>query len=83
MAESPFPPFLPDGRVVRLEGRGEGFVRQHVHPDPSAPTVLLLHGWTASADVQFLAAYERLAEVCSFVGVDHRGHGRGMRSFDR
>ncbi|MEL6892091.1 MAG: alpha/beta hydrolase [Actinomycetota bacterium] len=82
-AGSPFPPFLPAGRIVRLAGRGEMFVRQHVHPDPAAPTVLLLHGWTASADLQFIAAYEALAEVCSFVGVDHRGHGRGLRSFDR
>ncbi len=63
-----------------VPGRGEFFVRHHRHADPNAPTVLLLHGWTASADLQFLAAYEALSEVCSFVGVDHRGHGRGMRS---
>ncbi len=78
---SPFPPSLPPGEILRLPGRGEIFVRRHVHPDPDAPTVLLLHGWTASADLQFLAAYDALAEVCSFVGVDHRGHGRGIRSF--
>jgi pimeloyl-ACP methyl ester carboxylesterase len=41
---------------------------------------LLLHGWTASADLQFFTAYEALAEHYSFVGVDHRGHGRGLRS---
>jgi 3-oxoadipate enol-lactonase len=41
---------------------------------------LLLHGWTASADLQFFAAYEALAAVCSFVAIDHRGHGRGIRS---
>lgn len=74
------PPWLPDAEVVRVDGRGEFFIRRHVHPDPSAPTVLLLHGWTASSDLQFLAAYEALSEVCSFVGIDHRGHGRGMRS---
>jgi pimeloyl-ACP methyl ester carboxylesterase len=76
------PPWLPRGEFVRVAGRGEFFVRRHVHPDPTAPTVLLLHGWTASSDLQFLAAYEALAEVCSFVGIDHRGHGRGMRSLD-
>ncbi|MEP6299185.1 MAG: alpha/beta hydrolase, partial [Ilumatobacter sp.] len=68
------------GEVVRIDGRGEFFIRRHVHPDPSAPTVMLLHGWTASSDLQFLGAYEALAEVCSFIGIDHRGHGRGLRS---
>ncbi|MEP1125649.1 MAG: alpha/beta hydrolase, partial [Ilumatobacter sp.] len=74
------PPWLPPGEVVRIDGRGEFFIRRHVHPDPSAPTVMLLHGWTASSDLQFLGAYEALAEVCSFIGIDHRGHGRGLRS---
>ncbi|MGA9278323.1 alpha/beta fold hydrolase [Ilumatobacter sp.] len=63
-----------------MHGRGEFFIRRHVHPDPDAPTVLLLHGWTASADLQFIAAYRALAERYSFVGIDHRGHGRGFRS---
>lgn len=78
-ADTP-PPWLPRGEVVFVQGRGEFFIRRHVHADPTAPTVLLLHGWTASSDLQFLAAYEALAEVCSFVGIDHRGHGRGVRS---
>jgi pimeloyl-ACP methyl ester carboxylesterase len=60
--------------------RGEFFVRRHVHPDADVPTVLLLHGWTASADLQFMAAYRALGEHFSFVGIDHRGHGRGFRS---
>ncbi len=74
------PPWLPRGEIVRVAGRGDFFVRRHVHPDPAAPTVLLLHGWTASSDLQFLAAYEALAEICSFIGIDHRGHGRGLRT---
>lgn len=73
-------PWLPEGRTVQLPGRGETFVRLHRHSDPSAPTLLLLHGWTASGDVQFFTAYEALAEHYSFVAVDHRGHGRGMRT---
>ncbi len=75
-------PWLPEGRTVRVDGRGEFFVRIHRHPDPAAPTVVLLHGWTASSDLQFLAAYEELATAASFVGIDHRGHGRGLRSPD-
>lgn len=74
------PPWLPEGQIVRIDDRGEFFVRRHVHADPSAPTVLLLHGWTATCDLQFLGAYQSLAETCSFVAVDHRGHGRGLRS---
>jgi len=73
------PSWLPPGRVVGLPGRGEVFVRHHEHESRQGPTLLLLHGWTASADLQFLTAYEALAAEWSFVGVDHRGHGRGLR----
>jgi pimeloyl-ACP methyl ester carboxylesterase len=76
-------PWLPEGRVVALQGRGEVFLRVHRHPDPDAPTLMLLHGWTATADVQFFAAYPALAERFSFVAIDHRGHGRGIRSAAR
>lgn len=62
-----------------MPGRGEIFFRHHRHADASAPTLLLLHGWTASADLQFFTAYEALAEHYSFIAVDHRGHGRGIR----
>jgi pimeloyl-ACP methyl ester carboxylesterase len=76
-------PWLPSGHTMVLPGRGEVFYRHHRHPDPAAPTLLLLHGWTASADLQFFTAYETLAEHYSFIAVDHRGHGRGLRSPDR
>ena len=75
-------PWVPPGITVRVDGRGEFFVRHHRHPDPAAPVVLLLHGWTASSDLQFVAAYAELAERFSIVGLDHRGHGRGLRSPD-
>jgi pimeloyl-ACP methyl ester carboxylesterase len=74
------PPHVPPGAVRHLPNRGEIFYRHHQHPDPSAPTLLLLHGWTASADLQFFTAYETLAEAYSFLAVDHRGHGRGIRN---
>lgn len=76
-------PWLPEGRTLMLPGRGEAFVRVHRHADPAAPWLLLLHGWTASGDVQFFTAYEALAQHYSFVAVDHRGHGRGMRTARR
>ena len=72
------PKLLP-GRFIDIPGRGEMFVREHKHADPSVPTVLLLHGWTASSDSNFFAAYETLAANFNVVGIDHRGHGRGMR----
>ena len=76
-------PWLPEGHTVVAPGRGELFYRRHQHADPDAPTVLLLHGWTASGDLQFFTAYEALATCCSFLTIDHRGHGRGLRSDHR
>jgi len=72
-------PFLLPGKIVDVPGRGEMFVRHHQHSDTSAPTLLLLHGWSASCDSQFFSAYEELAKFFSIIGVDHRGHGRGLR----
>lgn len=78
MATIDTPPLLP-ARVITLPGKGEIVIRHHVHADSTRPTLLLLHGWTASADTQFFPAYETLAENYSIVAVDHRGHGRGLR----
>ncbi len=50
-----------------------------VHADGAGPWVVLLHGWTASGDLQWFTAYEALASTHRFVAVDHRGHGRGVR----
>lgn len=82
MSEQPIDamiPWLPEGRTLVVPGRGELFYRLHRHHDPSAPMVVLLHGWTATADLQFFTAYQALAERCSFLVIDHRGHGRGLR----
>ena len=76
---APVPPWLPPGRVLNLPGRGEVFVRDS-GGTPAAPAVLLLHGWTASADLNFFPAYARLAEAYRVIAMDLRGHGRGMRS---
>jgi 3-oxoadipate enol-lactonase len=69
----------PEGRIVTIPGRGETFVRvQH----GEGPTLLLLHGFTASADLQWVTIYQQLAGR-SFIAIDHHGHGRGIRSTDR
>ena len=75
----PVPPALPPGRVVNLPGRGEVLVRDSGGP-PARPAVLLLHGWTASADINFFPAYATLAGPYRVIALDQRGHGRGMRS---
>jgi len=73
------PANLPPAHIEALPERGEVFYRYHERQEPG-PTLLLLHGWTASADLQWFTAYDTLAEQYSFVAIDHRGHGRGLRS---
>ncbi len=72
-------PMLPTGRRVQLPGRGDTFVRELPGP-VGAATVLLLHGWTATADLNWHHSFESLARHFRVVAVDHRGHGRGLRS---
>ncbi|MEY2582109.1 MAG: hypothetical protein QOE09_1958 [Ilumatobacteraceae bacterium] len=72
-------PDLPPGAAMHLPGRGTTFVRTLSGP-VGAPTVLLLHGWTATADLNWFMCYKALAEQFRVVALDHRGHGRGIRS---
>ena len=77
--EHGMPPDLPPGAAMQLPGRGTTFVRTLDGP-PGAPTVVLLHGWTATADLNWFTCYRPLAEHFRVVALDHRGHGRGIRS---
>jgi 3-oxoadipate enol-lactonase len=45
--------------------------------------VLLLHGWTAGSDLTWFACFEELGRHFRVVAMDHRGHGRGMRTAAR
>lgn len=65
---------------MHLPGRGTTFVRELPGPSPGAPAIMLLHGWTATADLNFFALYETLGQHFRVVALDHRGHGRGIRS---
>jgi pimeloyl-ACP methyl ester carboxylesterase len=76
---APVPPPLPPGFVISLPGRGEVFVRDTGDHGQVVPPVLLLHGWTVSADLNFFAVYGELSARHRVVALDHRGHGRGMR----
>ncbi len=56
-------------------------VRAHARTDQSARRrCVLLHGWTATADLNWFTCYTALAEQYRVVALDHRGHGRGIRS---
>jgi len=72
-------PGLPDGRAFELPGRGTTWIREAPGP-PGAPTLLLLHGWTANSALNWFGAYEGLHQEFNVVALDHRGHGRGIRS---
>lgn len=72
-------PDLPPGRTVELPGRGRTFIRELRGPE-GAPTLVLLHGWTVNADLNWFTAYRSLARRYHVVAIDHRGHGRGLRS---
>lgn len=83
-AEPPLPPPLPPGRLVDVPKRGEMLVRELPSArGPDAPTVLLLHGWTLCADINWFAVYPALARHATVLAMDVRGHGRGIRSEQR
>jgi 3-oxoadipate enol-lactonase len=72
------PPFeMPPARTVLVPGRGEFFARD---TGGDGPTVLLLHGWFATADLNWCGAYGALIDAgYRVIALDHRGHGRGLR----
>ncbi len=74
----PDPPVkLPPALTVTVPGRGEMFMRD---TGGDGPVVMLLHGWIASADLNWYGAYADLADAgYRVLAIDHRGHGRGLR----
>jgi len=69
---------FPQGHEVDLPGRGRTFVREVAGP-VGAPTVILLHGWTATADLNWFTCFDALGRHFRVLAPDHRGHGRGLR----
>jgi 3-oxoadipate enol-lactonase len=81
-AYPPVPPHdMPPARTVIVPGRGEFFLRDSGETDPARPAVMLLHGWTVTADLNWHSAYAPLQEAgYRVLAIDHRGHGRGLRA---
>ena len=77
VADLHFADELPEGRWIPLAGRGDAFVRTSCGPD-GAPTVLLVHGLFATADLNWALAMPALARRFNVIAPDLRGHGRGL-----
>jgi pimeloyl-ACP methyl ester carboxylesterase len=72
-------PRLPPGRHIELPGRGTTFIRETGPDTGRGPTIILLHGLSASADLNWFTCYSALAANYRVVALDQRGHGRGIR----
>jgi pimeloyl-ACP methyl ester carboxylesterase len=73
-------PTAPPGavrRVLELPGRGRTVVWDAPGP-PEAPTLLLLHGVTLTASLNWGGIVETLGRRYRVVLVDQRGHGDGL-----
>jgi len=58
-------------------------VREAGRARPGEPALVLLHGWTATADLNWYPAYGPLARRHHVIAADLRGHGRGLRRPER
>lgn len=80
MDPAPELPWMPEGTTVELSRGRELFVRDS---GGSGPPVVLLHGWMATADLNYGFEYSTLAADFRVIAFDQRGHGRGLRSRSR
>jgi len=77
---------LPEGRSIRLSrglSRGGRIFFREVAGPPGAPVLLLLHGWIASAALNWHRVFAPLGARFRVIAPDQRGHGRGIRSLRR
>jgi 3-oxoadipate enol-lactonase len=59
------------------------FVRDSGEASARRGTLLLLHGWMFGADLNWITCYGALVDAgYRVIAVDHRGHGRGIRSVE-
>ncbi|MDJ0789680.1 MAG: alpha/beta fold hydrolase [Myxococcota bacterium] len=65
--------------MVEIPGHGVTCVRDHAGPE-GAPVLLLLHGLGATAALNWGRCYPALTRHFRVLSLDHRGHGRGLRT---
>ncbi len=73
------PLVVPPGRAVELPGRGTTYIREVAGP-PGAPTLLLLHGLSATGGLNWVWTFEPLGRQYRVIAIDHRGHGHGIQT---
>lgn len=69
----------PEGRWFDLGRRGRTWIRTEAGP-AGAPTLLMLHGLGATGGLNWAGSQLFLRDRFNIVTIDHRGHGRGIRT---
>lgn len=64
---------------IEIPGHGDTRVSDHAGPE-GAPVLMLLHGLGATASLNWGRCYPALSEHFRVISLDHRGHGRGLRT---
>jgi 3-oxoadipate enol-lactonase len=77
-------PVLPEVRELVLPERGALPVRYSPGPTDRRkarrmPPLILIHGWTVTANLNWFRLYDRFEQRHEFAAFDQRGHGRGLR----
>jgi len=72
----------PRTRLVELPGRGVTRVWECLGP-PGAPTLMLIHGVTFTAELNWGKVFARLSRHFRVIAIDLRGHGDGISAGPR
>lgn len=71
---------MPSAGWRTIEVAGSRLPVRDLGGPTGAPVVILVHGWTATADTNFAKCYRPLSRDVRVIAFDQRGHGRGIRS---
>lgn len=69
----------PEGRWLELAGRGRTWIREEAGPAGARP-LLMLHGLSATGGLNWAGSQFALRDRFRMITIDHRGHGRGIRT---